>query len=79
MSEDGARQCETGSGCMYEDEEHLEPILYWIGDAPLAHGERDDEDPEHPEHCLCGHPNYLTCPGEGLWTMTVGDPYGGRL
>lgn len=72
-----SRAC--GDDCVYPDEPHLAPIIYWIGDFPLLHGERHDEDWDHPEHCLCGHPNYMTCSGEGLMTMVVGDPYGGRL
>lgn len=50
-------------------EQWLEPIVDWIGDFPVSHGERDDLDPAHPLRCLCGHPGeYITCPeafGEG--------------
>ena len=77
QSNESARLCEPG--CLYPDRAHLSPITYWIEDFPLAHGERYDEDVDHPDHCLCGHPDYLTCAGEGLMTMVVGDPYGGRL
>ena len=52
----------------------LEPIVYWIGNTPLLHGERAEEDPQHPEACLCGHPDYLMCPewaehGIASWTI----------
>ena len=56
----------------------FEPMLYWIGDAALEHGERGTEmDVENPEACLCGHPNYLMCPnsdkGIQSWTISVSD------
>lgn len=42
---------------------HLEPIVDWVGDAPLLHGERGELDPEHPSACLCGGAaQYMECP-----------------
>ena len=66
-----------------DDKPHLEPEVEWVGDMPLMHGERDvpSGDPQS-EYCLCGRPNYLTCPEwitGGIATMVVDDPYGGRL
>lgn len=65
--------------CPYPDQVHLAPEVDWIGDWPLTHGESEravagtggfngvyTESPD--PYCLCGHPNYLTCPaafGEG--------------
>jgi hypothetical protein len=49
----------------------LEPIVDWIGNWPISHGERDDLDPDNPEACLCGVPNYLLCDGPGIYTATV--------
>lgn len=40
----------------------LEPIVDWIGDFPLMHGERAEMDTEHPQACLCGFEDYLLCP-----------------
>lgn len=34
-----------------------DPVIAWIGDVAVIHGERDDS-----EMCLCGAPDYLTCP-----------------
>lgn len=65
MGQTAARPC----GCAIDAPDHLEPEPDWIGDTPIMHGERD-EDPRPPADrklwmtapCLCGHPNYLTCP-----------------
>lgn len=40
----------------------LEPLVYWIGNTPLLHGERAEEDLANPEACLCGYPDYMMCP-----------------
>ena len=32
-------------------------MIAWVGDVAVIHGERDDS-----EMCLCGAPDYLTCP-----------------
>ena len=34
-----------------------DPVIAWIGGVAIIHGERDDS-----EMCLCGAPDYLTCP-----------------
>ena len=36
----------------------MEPIIEWIGNIPIRHGERADS-----EMCLCGHDPYYSCPG----------------
>lgn len=59
----------------------LPPIVDWIGNAPLLHGERDDLDLEHPLACLCGAEYYLWCDGYiesgGLGGVIIGlDPDG---
>lgn len=46
---------------------NVEPIVEWIGSVVIRHGERDDS-----EMCLCGHDNYLTCPG-WLFEPGIGD------
>lgn len=48
-------------------EHHVEPIVDWIGDFRIAHGERGpDEQPakdnDGEPYCLCGHPRYYVCP-----------------
>lgn len=60
----------------------LPPIVYWIGNVPLLHGERADEDEDNPQYCLCGYPNYMMCPEAetgGIMSFVVGDEWGGRL
>jgi len=50
----------------------LEPMLDWIGDTPIAHGERgDDLDSVHPGACLCGVEPYWMCDGPGIKSMTI--------
>lgn len=51
----------------------LDPIVDWIGNTPIEHGERGHElDAENPYACLCGeYDDYLMCPGEGIGTLTV--------
>ena len=34
-----------------------DPVIAWVGPVAILHGERDDS-----EMCLCGAPDYLTCP-----------------
>lgn len=66
-------ELQCGPECIYPAVPHAEPIIDWIGDSPLAHGESERPVPgtggwnglynESPDaYCLCGHPNYLTCP-----------------
>lgn len=78
------RLCEPG--CPTPIYPHREPEPDWIGDAPVMHGESDHPVPStggwnglytaSPDmYCLCGHPNYLTCPywiSDGIlsWTIT---------
>jgi len=59
---------------------HLGSVVEWIGNTPISHGERDgsDEQPNGPyEHpCLCGHPDFMTCPSEiagvgGIYNLTI--------
>jgi hypothetical protein len=53
----------------------LPPIVDWIGDWPVIHGERDHLDPDHPEACLCGFHYYLWCPEfftGGIATLSIG-------
>lgn len=61
-------------GCPDRDghaEPHIDPGLH------IEHGERDElnEDPEPWGHCLCGHPDYLTCEayllGGGVMGLTL--------
>jgi hypothetical protein len=58
-----------GPDCRVADELHIEPEVDWIGDMPIMHGESDRPSPiGHGSHrpdpyCLCGHPDYMTCPG----------------
>lgn len=74
-----ARPC----GCATDAPDHLAPDLDWIGDSPIVHGERDEPTPAGAlsAPCLCGHPEYLTCPetwGGGVNDLTLtGTPYGG--
>jgi hypothetical protein len=82
-----------GPDCRFPDLEHREPELDWIGNDPVEHGESDNPVPgtggwnglytQSPEaYCLCGHPNYLSCPrwatdGIGSWVIEAagqGDP-----
>ena len=35
-----------------------DPVIAWVGPVAILHGERDDDS----EMCLCGRPEYLTCP-----------------
>lgn len=45
------------------------PIVDWIGDVPIYHGERDDS-----EMCLCGHEWYMACPSwpaGGILGLTI--------
>ena len=68
-----------GPECIWPDEPHLEPRVEWLGDWPLMHGEDEErgDAPGHPTpYCLCGHPNYMTCPrwlSEGVLSMTIGN------
>jgi hypothetical protein len=73
-----------GPECCEQDKPHRDPAPDWIGDYPVIHGESDDEVPgtrrfnglytEGPDMwCLCGHPNYLTCPG---WYRGEGTVFG---
>lgn len=60
-----------------------EPIVDWIGDIPVMHGERDVPH-GHPDYgrCLCGHEFYLACPewaSGGIGSLVIGEPYGGRI
>ncbi len=41
-----------------EGDHHAEPIVDWIGDISIHHGERDDDS----GMCLCGHESYQFCP-----------------
>lgn len=66
--------------CCVPDQPHAEPETDWIGDWPLTHGESERRDGApgyaYSYYCLCGHPDYLTCPGAfgdgSVWGMTVG-------
>lgn len=49
----------------------LPPMIDWIGDTPVYHGERGDMDPANPEACLCGAPVYYLCDGPGIASMSV--------
>lgn len=80
-----------GPLCQVPDEPHREPEPDWIGDVPIMHGESDHQHPDPPTvidmgsgyqylqrrdaYCLCGHPEYGTCPewwdGGGLAGMTI--------
>lgn len=74
-----------GPECWCPDEVHAEPEIDWVGDMPLAHGESERAVPGSgfdygsfrggPDmYCLCGHPNYMTCPRwmtEGLTSWEV--------
>lgn len=73
-----ARLC--GPDCAYPDLEHRAPEPDWIGDYPVMHGESDYLVPDSgnwfgtDSYCLCGHPDYLTCPGwYGGGPGTLGD------
>ena len=66
-----------------DDNPHLPPIVDWIGDTPIMHGERDVPY-GHPEqgYCLCGHPWYALCPERetgSVMSMVLGEEYFGRL
>lgn len=51
----------------------LAPIAVHLGAAVITHGERGhDLDPANPEACLCGEPEYLSCPGWLFGDGTVG-------
>lgn len=77
-------ELQCGPECWTPDEPHAEPVIDWIGDWPLAHGESERPvpgtdvfnglyTPAPDAYCLCGHPNYMTCPrwiSEGLASMT---------
>jgi hypothetical protein len=95
-----ARLC--GPDCLFPDEFHREPEPDWLGDFPVMHGESEHEVPGSGHdaegwggyryrccrtyYCLCGHPDYASCPawwdGGGLaglviergpnWTPEVG-------
>lgn len=64
-----ARLC----GCSLDALGHVEPEPDWIGNWPIMHGESERPVPGTSHmicgfaslpnaYCLCGHPNYLTCP-----------------
>lgn len=63
-----------GCGDDYQGPPHIEPQPDWIGDWSVTHGESETPVPGSGEryggsgtvpdtYCLCGHPNYLWCPG----------------
>ena len=59
-----------------EDERvHLTSIVEWIGNTPIAHGERETEKGPYEYPCLCGHPDYLLCPavlcGQDILNLTI--------
>jgi len=64
-----------------------EPVVYWVGNVPLMHGERGDDFGDElgspgSQACLCGHPDYLCCPefgSGGVSTLVIGEEWGGRL
>lgn len=75
-----------GPECSVPHLPHLAPEPDWIGDYPVMHGESERPVPGSgtpygayrglPDaYCLCGHPDYLTCPeawGDGsVWGMTI--------
>lgn len=54
----------------------LEPMVDWIGNWPISHGERGEwNDAVNPGACLCGVEDYWQCPdwlaGEGLAGLAV--------
>lgn len=67
-----------------DDRTHLPPVVDWIGNTPIAHGERDGS-PEQPwgpygtggpgndPPCLCGHPDYGMCPNNIAGVGTILD------
>jgi hypothetical protein len=57
-----------GPKCPTPDLPHRDPEPEWIGNTPILHGESDwqlfDERWQSlGAYCLCGHPNYMMCPG----------------
>lgn len=69
-----ARLCEPD--CPLPGAVHIDPAPDWIGDSPITHGESDRLVPGSRRHnglywagpdmyCLCGHPDFMTCPG--MW------------
>lgn len=80
-----------GPLCLFPDEAHLEPEPDWIGNTPVMHGESDRKHPDpgtvidmgggftyrmrRDSYCLCGHPEYFTCPawldGGGLAGLVI--------
>lgn len=75
-----------GPDCTVPDLPHRDPEPAWIGDMPVMHGESEQHQvpgtggwnglyTASPDaYCLCGHPNYMTCPkwlSEGIagWTI----------
>ena len=63
-------------GCPLDAPDHLEPEPDWIGDTPIIHGERDEDPRPFAERvlwnaCLCGHPEWGTCPE--TWGGSVAD------
>lgn len=68
------RELACGPQCIWPNRSHLEPEIDWIGNSPLAHGESERNDSTGDAYCLCGHPQYLTCPRwatEGLMSSTI--------
>lgn len=80
-----------GPDCPTPDATHADPEWDWIGDHPLAHGESERTVPgtggwngvytESPDpYCLCGHPDYVTCPRrltEGIFSLEIVSAVGG--
>ncbi len=78
-----------GPDCQSPDVPHLDPEPDWIGDFPVMHGESDRPVPGSGHYlygfysgddayCLCGHPNYMTCPEpSSLLGMEIGGPSDG--
>lgn len=80
-----------GPDCPTPDEPHREPEPDWIGDYPVMHGESDHQVPGsghdmtgwgghtyrccRANYCLCGHPDYQSCPaywnGGGIAGLTI--------
>ena len=51
----------------------MSPIVEYIGGVAIRHGERGHElDPDNPEACLCGHPDYWKCDSWLMGWDTVG-------
>ncbi len=53
--------------------EQLKPIVLWLGDCAITHGERDIDDLRHPLACLCGAPDYMKCPSYLADLGTIGN------